>query len=85
MSAFEKRLRALADKLGGDRPYCRDCQGEQRIIVITEDPDGGAPTVNGERCAVCGSPDALVIMVTHHKAEPPVPGEPIKPRYAWES
>ena len=84
MNTFEKRLRDLADKLGGNRSHCRDCQGEQRVIVIREDPDGGAPRVSGERCESCGSPDATFIWVVHHKAEAPVPGQPIKPRYAWD-
>ena len=83
MNTFEKRLRDLTDKLG-DRPYCQDCQGEQRVIVIWEGDDGEPTRVNGERCASCGSPDAMFIRVVHHEADAPVPGQPIKPRYAWD-
>ena len=86
MGSLKKRIEDITSKLGGDGPYCRDCGGEERVIVVWRGDEDGEPTrVTGERCESCGSPDALVIMVTHHKAEPPVPGEPIKPRYAWES
>jgi hypothetical protein len=85
VNAFEKRLSDLAGKLGGSRPYCRDCQNEKRYIVIAEDPDGGAPTVNGERCPTCGSPDAMVIRIVYDDVQPPRPNQSLKPRYLWES
>jgi hypothetical protein len=85
VNAFEKRLSDLAGKLGGSRPYCRDCQNEKRYIVIAEDPDGGAPAVNGEHCPSCGSPDAMVIRIVYDDVQPPQPNQPLKPRYAWDS
>ena len=85
MSALEKRLRDLTARLGGDHPYCPDCGGEERIIVIWEGGDDGPTTVTGERCESCGSPNATFIRVVHTEAKAPVPGQPIKPRYLWDS
>ena len=86
MNAFEKRIQALAKRVGNYRPYCPDCRNEQRMIVIADPLDeGDEPTVSGERCPTCGSPDAFVVHLIYEDVRPSQPGQPLTPRYAWDS